>query len=590
MVTVPRLQGQSFTPGVQPPVAAPPAGPLAAFGGGREVAQTFEAARGLALDAQQLLLQEQAKGDQIAVQEAETAASRLETDILHDPQTGILNVMLGKQALGAPDEMGRRWEEGTRAIEGNLTNNRQRLAFRQLASTRQANLGRQTTRHAAAELRKHDGQETQAYLVNEDEGATKNYENPERILLAIARKKDAIRLHGLRNGIPQEEVERLTADEVSKTHSLIIQTMLAENNDLFAMKYFQENKDDMTTQDRNRMGPGLAVGSIRGESQRFADRMVEQGMTREAALVEARKETNAKLRDAKVARIDARFNEIKRASVEQQEQNYLALKQQVIDAPRGVDVETFLDPGRVGQLTLNELNTLKKWNAPVHNPIQFNRFLAFSVERQAELAAMDERELDVKWLQHFGDIERKQAASIWKNTKEAVLRGSAESRKALLKLFQPNEIAKVELIRAGVLPGFTEEFDEEDHEKLTRFRELVESATNDWQAANPTKVPSNDLVRGLAKNILATELTLEEGDRGFAERGLLKGFRKIPLPFLSKQRHKIRRLLLEAAEIKKFGVGFNFFTRDAAERLYGAEILDDLELYESVLQSLRKKE
>src|SRR5688500_10724136 len=72
--------------------------------------------------------QERQKADQIALTDAESKLAEVETELLYNPQTGLLNKK-GLDAFGTPDEFEENWTKRASEIGKSLGNDRQKAAF-----------------------------------------------------------------------------------------------------------------------------------------------------------------------------------------------------------------------------------------------------------------------------------------------------------------------------------------------------------------------------------------------------------------------------------------------------------------------------
>lgn len=302
MPQVPRVREQSVALRPVSGVRVSTDAPLEAFGGGAAVAGVERATQGVVGVFDKIVQDEKRRADQVSVLEADQKLSALETRLLHDPEAGALNKR-GKDAFGLPETVMGDFGKGVEEIEAELGNDDQRMAFRRMVVQRQSDIDRNLQRHVSGEMRRHDDQTTESYLANERDAAAANYKDDDRVAMAIGRQRAAVVDHAQRNGLPEEYIKQKTAEVTSQTLSTVVTRMVSDGDDLAAKKYYETNRDLFTGRDQERLVGVLEEASLRGESQRNTDAIVAKAPTMTAALEEARKIEEPKLRDETTRRV-----------------------------------------------------------------------------------------------------------------------------------------------------------------------------------------------------------------------------------------------------------------------------------------------
>lgn len=183
--------------------------------------------------------EEKRKADQIATMDADSELAATSTDLLNNPQTGALN-RRGRDAFGTPETTLKAFNDRAGEIEKRLTNDEQRLAFRQARLSRQRSLDDTLQRHVSQEIRSYDDQTTNGFVSTEIGAAITEYQDPQRIALAAERVRAAVADHGARNGQPPEAVQAGTEKALNELHAGVIDRMLANGQDQAAQDYFNK--------------------------------------------------------------------------------------------------------------------------------------------------------------------------------------------------------------------------------------------------------------------------------------------------------------------------------------------------------------
>ncbi len=369
--------------------------------------------------------EEQDKADQIAIVDAESKMSQMETELLYNPQTGILN-RKGKDAFSAPEEVNGAVTKSISDIEAGLKTDRQRLAFQRMSANRQADIMRTVQRHVAGERTEYDNDVTQSFITNERNAAIANFNDPQRVVASVERQKAAIADFGKRNGLPAEKVERLTTDAISKTLLGVIKRMLANDQDMLASAYYTNHKAEVSGADVADVEKALQEGSLRGNSQRESDRITKTHEDRASALDEVKKITDPKLRDDVYRRVNQEFDERREIKRENQDNLYLRAAN-IIDANPGKLARDVVPPHIWSQLEIGQRNALDNRSRGDGDEIgegNDNKWLELISMSPQDIAKMNQSEFETKYRQYLSKSHRNQADRIWKSSIEAVRKGT----------------------------------------------------------------------------------------------------------------------------------------------------------------------
>lgn len=299
MPSVPRRDqsvGTAPLPGVRVPVGAPEA----AFGVPGAAAPDLSP---ITRQVAEFAAREREKADQLAVLDADNQLATLQTDLLTEAST-----RKGKDALGATEEVHSRWEEGIGSLEKNLTNDRQRMAFRRAAGSRFQSLYASVERHASAEVERYDADVTETAIKARLNDAMTHYRDPQAVAKAGVELRAVIRDHAQRQGWAPEVTEQKVGEQLSRLHTGVIGRFLAAGDDRAAKAYYEKAKGQILGEHADNIDRALEEGSTLGESQRQADAIIKTaGITRAEAYERARAIDEPKVRRATEQQLDTEY-------------------------------------------------------------------------------------------------------------------------------------------------------------------------------------------------------------------------------------------------------------------------------------------
>lgn len=273
-ITVPnpeREASESQLPGVRDESLASPE----TFGGGAGLENVDANAQQLLKTGANIATFEKIKADQIAVTDATSQLSEASLDILHNDKDGILNLQ-GKNAMGAPNIASDKFRKISGNIATNLHTPDQRGMFARVTQNMAKEMDRTVQAHVGTQIRKYDDETTQSLIKNTQDAAALAYGDNTTIGTNLKRQEVALDQWGQRHGMPQSLIDEKKNEAFSLTHEKVIKAMLDNGQDVMAGKYYTANKDDIKDADvLDRLRPIMKEGTLRGESQRNADKFWE---------------------------------------------------------------------------------------------------------------------------------------------------------------------------------------------------------------------------------------------------------------------------------------------------------------------------
>lgn len=296
MATLPDATALGMAPALSPGRKA-----IAGFDGG-QVARAMQGA-GQVLD--EVAQRAQREDDANAVFAARRQLDDWERGAIFDPEKGAANKR-GSAAFGIPDELGKSFDETAGKIAEGLTTDRQRAAFRELATSRRAQVLDWGSKHAQREREVYEVGQFKAEL---DSMAERAALFPDRAAgeLDLARQRIIGFMRG--KGRSTEEIEQAVKEQASRTHDFVLRSMVNAGNAEQASEYLKKNRGDMTAEAVLRAEAGLKETTARIRAQGFADEVFARGLSAEEAIKEARSKFTGVEEDAAVQELKVRFTD-----------------------------------------------------------------------------------------------------------------------------------------------------------------------------------------------------------------------------------------------------------------------------------------
>ena len=311
MPTVPRYDSPQVEPRGIPNVSVTREAPASAFGGGQAQAGLNQAVVGISKDVFDFAQAEKKKADDIAVQDAYTQTVSLKNRLFYDPKEGAIT-RGGRDVFGIYDEYGSKYDQGTQEIESRLTPD-QMQSYRVIRDRQKSDLDNDLNRHVFSQAKKFEDETFKSTIEVTRNDAVLHYQDPIKVSSAIELQKDVIVDYAAKNNLPPEYVKLATEEAVSKTHTSILNRMLANGDDLDAEKYYESIKGNISGEDISSVEKNIKEGSRRGYAQRFADNAVAKSKNMAEALALANDITDVDKRDESEKRIKQYYSDQKAA-------------------------------------------------------------------------------------------------------------------------------------------------------------------------------------------------------------------------------------------------------------------------------------
>lgn len=244
MPSVPRYDSPKVNQAPVPNVRLSPEVPLEAFGGGRSLAVAGATGQELINDVQQVVFNEKQKADDLVTQDAYAKLLGLKNRLIYDTKDGVMT-RRGKDAFGAPDEFGTRFDEGAKEIEGGLFSDGQRQMFQKMKLKERVEFDGAVQRHVFQESERLQDDVFKSLSENLINDAVQNMQSDGKVPANIALLKTSAVDYARKKGMDPQQTQALADDLASKTHVGVIDRFIAQENYDAAKNYFAQNQKEI---------------------------------------------------------------------------------------------------------------------------------------------------------------------------------------------------------------------------------------------------------------------------------------------------------------------------------------------------------
>jgi hypothetical protein len=188
-----------------------------------------------------------ARGDKIALIDAQRKLDDWENTTLYDPNSGVLTKK-GKDAFNVPQTTLEDYSKFTKDVESTLANPTQQTAFAQMAASRTDNIQKTLFRHERQEMDTYAKDQSAAAIDTSVNRAALNYNNPELIDSSISNSQAVVKTYLESQGAPPEMIKNSLIEVESKTR-LAALTRLADEDPKAAIDTYNKNIAKFSAQD-----------------------------------------------------------------------------------------------------------------------------------------------------------------------------------------------------------------------------------------------------------------------------------------------------------------------------------------------------
>ena len=217
-------------------------------------------ARPVTQAATQIWQKTQDDADTAALMEAESSLSQWQTDTLFNPDNGVYT-RKGKNAIDITNQTLPQFQAQVDSISNNLTNDRQRQRFGQIAKSQGARFNGELNRYEYGERQVFYKQAEDATLDAATQSAVAYYDDPQQVAYYQNKGTRVIALQGERNGEAPELTQQKALQYNSGINTAVIGRLM-QNDPLAAQRYYAKSYEGMTPDDQ------IKVSKVLGESVR----------------------------------------------------------------------------------------------------------------------------------------------------------------------------------------------------------------------------------------------------------------------------------------------------------------------------------
>lgn len=406
--TVPRIERQAGTRPI--PETRLPQAPEGAFGGALQAPQSA---------AIKLYEEELARLNQAVTLESDLLLDKSKSEIL----LAIQEKFKGKDAAEAYNWGMAEWGKRAAEIESGLNGDAQKQSVYNRRLIHGASLDTAIKQYAAAESERYLVETNNAWLGNKANSLSGAYADAEVFNLGAMEIKAVLKdFYKGKPAVAEEAYQKI----MDKVHADGIASLLANDQDLLAAKYYAERKGGISTETKTRIEKALEEGSLRGEGQRFVDSVILKGLSLTDALKEARAIKDPKVRDEAGTRVRQYFSDIKTAEKLELEDAYTNAVNLMEQNP-GKKPREVVPPSDWVRFSIDQRKALENRKENLANDDK--AWVDFIAMPSEQIAKLSRAEFETGYWSKFDDSHRGRAETLWLSARESAKREGEKADK-----------------------------------------------------------------------------------------------------------------------------------------------------------------
>lgn len=215
-------------------------------------------ARPLTQAATQIWQKTQDDADTAALMEAESSLTQWQTNTLFNPDNGVYT-RKGKNAIDITNQTLPQFQAHADSIANNLTNDRQRQRFQQIAKAQETRFNGELNRYEFGERQVYYKQAEDATLNAATQGAVAFYDNPQQVAYYQNKGTRVIAMQGERNGEAPELTQEKVLQYNSGINTAVIQRLM-QSDPIAAQRHYAQSFETMTPDDQVKVSKLLGDG------------------------------------------------------------------------------------------------------------------------------------------------------------------------------------------------------------------------------------------------------------------------------------------------------------------------------------------
>ncbi len=408
--------------------------PIEAFGGGQALAATTNAAQGVLKASADVFHDERRKANETVGKGFDRDLKNWRNDRVYNPKTGAMN-QKGQNAFGLVERSREDYDKYVSDLEKQATNSDQKEMLSYFKEKHWEDLSQTLQRHEMVESEKYQTEVYNTSLAAVQSDAIYNYQNPGKVKASIEDQKALIYSYAQDNGKDEEWAKLHNQAQASQLHVGVINRMLSTDQDLAAKKYYEEvlANQELTPDHARGLSNALEEGSLRGASQRFGDEVRTKGLSFPAAIAEARKEEDPKLRRAKIDQVTFDRNLDESARRDSLDKLYLKAVN-IIDSSPGQPPSKVVPTSEWVKFPVEMRNALEnRAQDPANNDKAWLEFLDMSPD---QLQKLNRSEYESKFRGVFDKEHRNRADTMWNGARDSANKAQLDPKLTATMSFQ----------------------------------------------------------------------------------------------------------------------------------------------------------
>jgi hypothetical protein len=454
--------------------------------------------------ANDLAAKHKQQADESALLDFDNQTAAFEAATIYDPQTGVLNTVKGKDAVGLSQKVGGQFDQFTGPLMAQLMPDQQ-MAAAKLASQRRQGMTRTLDSYGSQQIDAYDKSVTEDGLTNSINLAVANAAiDPARVNTELQRQQMIVHGYAQHQGLSPEATQAMLTEVATKTHIGVVNQLLASDQDQAAQVYFDQHKDEIAGTALTSVEEALKRGSTVGESQRQSDLIMQHVSTLKDALDLVQTIQDPKLRDATEERVTRAWS-LKEEGDRQQEESLMKTAANAIDANPAKGAFA-IPPATWSSLSVGQRTQLElyaKRNAPGETGIVTDQPTYYRLYSQASTAPAEFEKVNLlDYLTRLDKADFKQLVELQGSVRKKD--GTVDDK---LDGFRTNEqIFNDTLTTSGIDPKVSSAGNGANDQEIAKLRKALDDKVMSLQRMTGKKATNED-VQGLMDGLVQSVVT-----------------------------------------------------------------------------------
>lgn len=507
-ITIPSYGQSEVAPTVTSQPRVSESAPLENFGGGQSVSDTGAAIQGLAKQTNDIFLEQKKAADNAIGQDVFAKLTQKKNALIYDPKAGAMTKK-GQDALSVVGDYGQQFTDYADQVASTLSNDEQRAQFTHFRREVGDDLNSTLTKYTYGESQNLQNQIAETALKSAQDDAILNYHEPDKIQSSIDLQTNLLTNTLTKQGMPSEVIDQKVKEAKSTTLTGVVDRMLVNGQDIAAKAFYDQHKDSITAANAITLEKALETGSMRGESQRQSDKIVNDNDNLSDALDDARAIKDPKLRDETTKRVKEYFADQQTAQKTDDDNNFRDASD-IIENNGGnldqVPPQTLAKMSSSDRASLEKRATQKKNGVePESNSEQF-----YDLQTMATTPELRDKFLGTNLLQYRHSVTQNEMSEMIK-IQSSMRKSDGEADDTIRGLRSRTQVVNETLKSIGIDPKSSPE------DYLAANRALDDQMAQFYSQHG--KKPNGNEIQGMMDNIIVKTKNPNSGFFGFFQGG-----------------------------------------------------------------------